>query len=107
MSRQFPEALTAPIRYRTLSPSVRGRVNLRLSFSVLRHRRSTGSVVTTDPVSADADCDNGSATIPNTPLHRRHGGGTAHRLAAVAVGESVFVGWGQRAPPIPSPSPVL
>jgi hypothetical protein len=55
MSRTFPEALTAPIRYRKLSPSDRGHVNLRLIFSVLRHRGFTGAVVATDSVSVDAD----------------------------------------------------
>src|SRR5918994_309193 len=58
MSRTFPEALTAPIRYRTLSLSDWGHVNLRLSFSTLHHRGSTRTVVATDPVSVDADCDN-------------------------------------------------
>ena len=61
MSRKFPEALTAPIRYRTLSLSDWDHVNLRLSFSVLRHRiHDRGAVVATDPASADADYDNGA-----------------------------------------------
>ena len=61
MSRKFPEALTAPIRYRTLSLSDRGHATLRVTFPVLRHRGSTKAVVATDPTSADADYDNGAA----------------------------------------------
>jgi hypothetical protein len=56
--RYVSQALTAPFRYRTLSLSDRGHVNLRLSFSTLHHRGSTRTVVATDPVSVDADCDN-------------------------------------------------
>jgi hypothetical protein len=56
--RYVSQALTAPFRYRTLSLSDRGHVNLRLSFSTLHHRGSTRTVVETNPASVDADCDN-------------------------------------------------
>jgi hypothetical protein len=59
--RYVSQALTAPFRYRTLSLSDRGHVNLRLSFSTLHHRGSTRTVVATDPVSVDVDYDNGTA----------------------------------------------
>ena len=54
MSRKFPEALTAPMRYRTLSLSDGGHANLRVNFSVLPQRGSTGAVVATDPASVNA-----------------------------------------------------
>jgi hypothetical protein len=57
--RYASQALTAPMRYRTLSLSDRGHVNVRLSFSVLRHRGSTRTVVVADTGSVDADYDNG------------------------------------------------
>jgi hypothetical protein len=61
MSRKFPEALTAPMRYRTLSLSDRGHVNLRVNFSVLPQRGSTRSVVAADSVSANADWGQGQS----------------------------------------------
>jgi hypothetical protein len=79
MSRKFPEALTAPIRYRTLSLSDRGHVNLRLTFSVLRQGGSTRAVVATVPASADADYDNG-AVVRGTRGSRSGDGD--HALAA-------------------------
>jgi hypothetical protein len=53
MSRQLPEVLTTPIHYRTLSLSDGGHANLRVPFSVLRHRGSTGFVVATSSASAN------------------------------------------------------
>jgi hypothetical protein len=72
MSRMFPGVLTAPMRYRTLSLSDRDHVNLRLSFSVLRHRGSTGSVVVTEPASVDADCDNGTVLHGSSRFRRSY-----------------------------------
>ena len=54
MSCTFPEALAAPMRYRTPSLSDRDHVNVRLSFSGCPSRGSTGAVVATNPVSVDA-----------------------------------------------------
>ena len=61
--RYASQALTAPFRYRTLSLSYRGHVNLRLSFSVLPQRGSTRTVVATASVSDNADYDNGTVAL--------------------------------------------
>jgi hypothetical protein len=60
-SPQFPEALTAPIRYGTPRLSDRDHTYLRVTFAILLHRGSTRAVVATDYASVDADCDNGTA----------------------------------------------
>src|SRR5215204_5851963 len=86
MSRQFPEAPTAPIRNRTLSLSVQGHVNLRLSFSVLRHHGSTRAVVATSSASVNADYDNGIGLHHTTRRRRAHEHG-AKRVEA-SVGEN-------------------
>jgi hypothetical protein len=63
MSRMFPEALTTPIRYRTLSLSDLGHANMRVTFSVLPKRGSMRSVVAADTASVNADYDNGRCAL--------------------------------------------
>jgi hypothetical protein len=85
MSRRFPETLNAPIRYRTLSLSDWDHVNLRLTFSVLRHRiHDRGAVVAIDSVSVDVDRDN-SVAFHGTPRRGRLEG-AAHRCVGAGEG---------------------
>ena len=89
MSPQFPEALTTPIHYRTLSLSDRGHANLRVTFSVLRHRGSTGSVVATSSASVNVDYDN-ETPVPRPPPPRWRHEHATRRAGAFPTGHERY-----------------